>query len=101
MLCEILEPIQTRRGLLPAGTRADIPEEIFLKLMGKVRRLTPQPERKLFEDLRCGECLYLGWKGVRHYCRHPTNPRLINGVDCEGLNYIDRYKKRSPTKQIS
>jgi len=99
MLCEILEPIQTRRGILQAGTHAEIPSEVFLKLAGKVRRIQNPRTAKPFDELACGSCIYFGWQGVDHYCRHPNNDRLIAGDDCSGKNYIDRYTKIPPTKK--
>ena len=100
MLCEVLEPIQTRRGVLQTGTHADIPKEVFFKLAGKVRRISDHPTAKPFTELQCGSCLYLGWVGVRRCCRHPNNDRLIAGGDCNGKNYINRYMKIIPTKKI-
>ena len=98
MLCEILESISTRQGTLHPGTIADIPEEVFLKLTGKVR-MVEQPTAKPFTELACGSCLYFGWEGLNHYCRHLNNNRIIAGVDCGGRYYVDRYKKRSPNKK--
>ena len=53
---------------------------------------------KPFTELACGTCLYFGWEGVKHYCRHPHHDQLIAGVDCDGEDYIDRYRKTVPTK---
>ena len=94
MLCEVLQPIQTRRGVLQRGTLVDIPQGVFHRLFGKVRRV-----QQAFSELACGTCLYFGWKGVEHYCRHPHHNRLIAGVDCGGRDYIDRYRKTLPTKR--
>ena len=92
MLCEILQPIQTRCGVLQKGTLADIPQEVFRKLSGKVRSISNEPEIKTVQYPKDGQLIASSFDTEHWRQQIKTAINTAINMDKGALEHCSHYR---------
>lgn len=46
--------------------------------------------------MHCGECKYMGWRGLKSWCRHPDHPLPIRKWPGRCPEFVDQERKVMP-----